>query len=60
MAGLVRLFKDVQAYAEADAASAAKLVGEGGRGRSRPICRAAAWVTLARTVMNLDEFVTRE
>ncbi len=42
-----------------DAAATQKLVGEW-KGTSDSPAEVAAWVTVARTVLNLDEFITRE
>ena len=47
--------------AEADAEAAAKLVGKqtAADGHATP-AELAAWVVVGRTLMNLDEFITRE
>jgi hypothetical protein len=58
LAVLVRLHADLRHNARAHPTEAARLLG-----KDRPTgdpAEAAAWVALARTLMNLDEFVTRE
>jgi hypothetical protein len=58
-ARLRRLYTEMRALCEAQPEAAAKIAGGGGAaGASAP--EAAAWVVTARTVLNLDEFVTRE
>jgi Protein of unknown function (DUF1553)/Protein of unknown function (DUF1549)/Planctomycete cytochrome C len=56
---LLRLFADLHKLAADQPAEAAKLVGGAATGDVPP-ADAAAWVALARTLLNLDEFVTRE
>src|SRR5262249_34918964 len=58
LAVLVKLFDDLLAQAKANPAAAAKLAGSAGAGMSVP--EAAAYAALARALLNLDEFVTRE
>jgi mono/diheme cytochrome c family protein len=55
---LLRLLADVRPLAAADPVAAARLVGPH-RPDGVPAAEAAAWVVLARTLLNLDEFVTR-
>jgi hypothetical protein len=56
---LLRLFGDLQKLAADQPAEAAKLLGGPPSADVSPV-DAAAWVALARTLLNLDEFVTRE
>ncbi|MGV3724176.1 MAG: PSD1 and planctomycete cytochrome C domain-containing protein [Actinomycetota bacterium] len=56
---LKRLYDEMLRLCKADPASAAKLVGKALPTGTDP-AEAAAWTTLARTVLNLDEFITRE
>jgi hypothetical protein len=56
---LAKLLDRFRELAKADPAGAAKLVGAY-KTDGVPAAEAAAWVALARTLMNLDEFVTRE
>jgi hypothetical protein len=56
---LLRLLGDVKKLAADEPAEAAKLVGKAVPGDVPP-AEAAAWVALARALLNLDEFVTRE
>ncbi len=56
---LVRLYGDLQEQARSNPANAAKLAGKLKDPKS-DIIEVAACVALARTLMNLDEFVTRE
>lgn len=58
-AALARLHDGLKAECQADAEAASRLIGGGGMGACEP-AEAAAWVGVARTVLNLDEFVTRE
>jgi hypothetical protein len=59
LARLARLYEDLLALCRAKPDEAAKLAGKTpAKGVSAP--EAAAWVALARTLLNLDEFVTRE
>ena len=55
---LVRLYEELLALCRADPAEAAKLAGKGAKGKGA--AEAAAWVALARALMNLDEFIMRE
>jgi hypothetical protein len=56
---LTRVFEDFRGMCQAKPEEAAKLVGKmKGSGVETP--EAAAWVAMARTLLNLDEFVTRE
>jgi hypothetical protein len=56
---LAKLLDQFRALAAKDEAVAAKLLGSH-KPAGVPAPEAAAWVALARTLMNLDEFVTRE
>ena len=56
---LLKLFREFKKLAAADPAGAAKLPGAY-KPEGVPPAEAAAWVALARTILNLDEFVTRE
>ncbi len=56
---LERLHAELLALAREDAAAAAKLAGQP-LPEGADAADVAAWVGVARTVMNLDEFVTRE
>ncbi|HMC65937.1 MAG TPA: DUF1553 domain-containing protein, partial [Gemmataceae bacterium] len=59
VATLTRLFDELLQSAKAKPEAAAKIVGKAKPGRA-DLPEAAAWIALARTIMNLDEFVTRE
>jgi hypothetical protein len=59
LAVLGHLFKELQLACKAKPDAAAKLVGKP-LPASVDVAEAAAWVALARTILNLDEFVTRE
>jgi hypothetical protein len=55
---LTKLYEDLRALCQEKPEEAAKLLG-----KAKPagdVAEAAAWVALARTLLNLDEFVTRE
>jgi hypothetical protein len=56
---LAKLLAQFRKLAATDPAGAAKLLGAH-KPAWVPAPEAAAWVALARTIMNLDEFVTRE
>ena len=56
---LLKLFTEFQRLARADPKEAEKLVG-GFKPAKATIADAAAWVCVARTLLNLDEFVTRD
>jgi len=56
---LLRLLGEFRTLAAANPTDAAKLPGTH-KPAGVPPAEAAAWVALARTVLNLDEFVTRE
>jgi hypothetical protein len=56
---LMRLFEDFRSLCQAKPEEAAKLVGKM-KVSGVETSEAAAWVALARTLLNLDEFVTRE
>jgi hypothetical protein len=58
LARLETLYAAALVLAEKDGDGAKELVGAGKEGAPSP--EAAAWVLIARTVLNLDEFVTRE
>jgi mono/diheme cytochrome c family protein len=58
-ARLQRLFGEMLSLCKADPTAAAKLAGKGLPAGVDP-AEAAAWMTVARTVLNLDEFITRE
>jgi hypothetical protein len=53
------LFEDLLKECRAKPDAAAKLIGPG-KPAGVEVAEAAAWVALARAVLNLDEFVTRE
>ncbi len=53
------LFAAIREAAKADPASAARLAGPK-PARNVDVSEAAAWVAVSRTILNLDEFVTRE
>lgn len=55
---LLRLYEDLLQSCKANPTEAAKLVGKGKA--TGDVAEAAAWVAVARALMNLDEFVTRE
>jgi hypothetical protein len=57
---LVRLYEDLHRLAEQDSKAAARLVGAGKEGVTGDRVSRAAWVALARALLNLDEVVTRE
>jgi mono/diheme cytochrome c family protein len=56
---LRRLYDEILPLCQSNTEAAAKLVGDK-KTEGFASAEAAAWVTLARTVLNLDEFVTRE
>ncbi len=56
---LARLFEDLHALCKAKPEAAAKLLG-GSKPAGADVPEAAAWVAVARALLNLDEFVTRE
>jgi hypothetical protein len=56
---LVELVADFRKLAKADPQGAAALIGKAPTA-GIPAEELAAWVGVSRTVMNLDEFVTRE
>jgi len=56
---LVLLYDDLLALAKEHPEEAAKLAGKA-RPTTGSVAESAAWVALARALMNLDEFVTRE
>jgi mono/diheme cytochrome c family protein len=56
---LVRLYEEVLPLCKADPAGAAKLAGTA-LPPGADSAEAAAWITVARTLLNLDEFITRE
>jgi hypothetical protein len=56
---LVQLFAELLQTCRADPTAAAKLVGDTPPAGVDP-AEAAAWVAVARTLLNLDEFITRE
>ena len=56
---LTRLFEDLHAACRSNPEAAAKLLGKT-KPATGDVAEAAAWVALARTLLNLDEFVTRE
>lgn len=53
---LVQLFEELRALCRDNPKEAARLAGTSGQ----DTVEVAAWVALARTLLNLDEFVTRE
>jgi hypothetical protein len=56
---LLRLYNEFRTLAAASPTEAAKLIGAHKPTNARPE-EAAAWVGVARAILNLDEFVTRE
>jgi hypothetical protein len=56
---LLEHYAELRALAAADPVGAAKLVGPHMPANADAL-DAAAWVGVARTVLNLDEFVTRD
>jgi hypothetical protein len=56
---LTRLYEELHALARAKPEAAAHLLGEK-KPRGSETTETAAWVALARAILNLDEFVTRE
>jgi hypothetical protein len=59
IASLNRLFGEFRSLADADQEAAGKLVGEP-KPSAADLADTAAAVALARVLLNLDEFVTRE
>jgi mono/diheme cytochrome c family protein len=59
MSRLLRLFEELRSACKARPDEAAKLVGKS-EAHGLDTAEAAAWVALARALLNLDEFVTRE
>jgi hypothetical protein len=57
-ARLVKLYEELKALCEAAPREAEELLGE--RPRGTDVAEAAAWLMVARAVLNLDEVVTRE
>jgi hypothetical protein len=55
---LEQLFEELLQTCQARPEEAAKLAGKEAAGKN--VAETAAWVALARAIMNLDEFVTRE
>jgi hypothetical protein len=58
-ARLQRLYREMLPLCKADPAAAANLAGQE-LPAGVDAAEAAAWITVARTVLNLDEFITRE
>jgi hypothetical protein len=56
---LLKTFGELRSLARSDPAAAAKLVGNYKPAKSQSD-EAAAWVGVARVLLNLDEFVTRD
>lgn len=56
---LFKLLEEFRGIAAADPVAAAKLVGSH-KADGEPLSDAAAWAAVMRTILNLDEFVTRE
>jgi len=56
---LTKLLEKFRTLSAKDEAGAAKLLGTH-KPAGVPVAEAAAWVALSRTLLNLDEFVTRE
>ncbi|MEX2137969.1 MAG: PSD1 and planctomycete cytochrome C domain-containing protein [Pirellulales bacterium] len=56
---LRKLYAAARAEFEGEGEAAKKLVGDSAPGDVKP-AEAAAWMVVARTLMNLDEFITRE
>ena len=56
---LGQLFEELLQTCRANPEAAAKLAGPA-KSTGKDLAETAAWVALARTILNLDEFVTRE
>jgi hypothetical protein len=56
---LLHLYRDLLSLTRGSPQDAARLLGSNSPAEAEP-ANAAAWVAMARTLMNLDEFVTRE
>jgi hypothetical protein len=56
---LEQLFEELLQTCQANSEAAAKLAGPA-KPAGKDLAETAAWVALARTILNLDEFVTRE
>jgi hypothetical protein len=56
---LSRLYDELAAMCRANPEAAAKLIGPA-KPAGADSAETAAWVAVARAIMNLDEFVTRE
>jgi hypothetical protein len=54
------LYQELLEACRAQPDAAAKLVGKAAQSGNAAVSEAAACVALARTLLNLDEFVTRE
>lgn len=59
-ASALQLFDEQLAFCRADERAAAELVGGEPRPKETSTAELAAWVVVGRTLMNLDEFITRE
>jgi hypothetical protein len=59
LARLSKLYGDLLVLCKAKPEEAARLVGKM-KPANADVTEAAAWVALARALLNLDEFVTRE
>jgi hypothetical protein len=57
---LLELYDELATLARANPKEAAQLLGNSGAPSGVDAAEAAAWVAMARALMNLDEFVTRE
>ncbi len=60
IAGIADLYFASRDLAERDAAAAKQLVGTQPIPSSEDLAEVAAWVSVARTLLNVDEFITRE
>lgn len=60
LAAVVSLFESQAAWSKANSEAAAKIVGKQKPPTDASVEDLAAWVIVGRTLMNLDEFITRE
>jgi hypothetical protein len=60
LASVVDLYASSRDLAARDEAAARQLVGAPPISTSDDLAEVAAWVSVGRTLLNLDEFITRE
>ncbi len=60
MAVVAKLFAEQKTLAEKNPGAAEKVIGSTERPQDVPATELAAWVVVGRTLMNLDEFITKE